>query len=318
MLGLNISASFNSAVTIYILIPLLLIPQMILSGAIFSFDKLNDAVSSRGKVPLIADLMASRWAFEALAVHQFKNNSYEYFLYDFEAIESRANYIKAYLVPDLEARLEKARLLELDGGEANIAEAGRQLRIVLTEGAKLSTDKIKLPVPTDYTPSSASNDLVYRQLFGFFTQIAEHYTDILSRVGEKKEAALSFMDQMQEGVSLNDLKNRYYNESLGELAKNLKAKKRIDEYRNQLIQQIDPIYRMPEEGAAMLDYRTHFLAPVKPFMGSFFNTFPFNLTVIWFMTIVLYLSLYFELIRKLIAYLGGISFKGVNKLPVRR
>ena len=34
LLGLNISSAFNSAVTIYILIPLLLIPQLILSGVV--------------------------------------------------------------------------------------------------------------------------------------------------------------------------------------------------------------------------------------------------------------------------------------------
>ncbi|MGC3948055.1 MAG: ATP-binding cassette domain-containing protein [Chryseolinea sp.] len=77
VLGLNISSAFNSAVTVYVMIPLLLIPQMILSGLLFSFDKLNDLISTKGKVPIVADLMASRWAYEALAVDQFKNNSYE-------------------------------------------------------------------------------------------------------------------------------------------------------------------------------------------------------------------------------------------------
>jgi hypothetical protein len=76
-LGLNISSAFNSAVTVYVMIPLLLIPQMILSGLLFSFDRLNDVISTKGKVPLVADMMASRWAYEALAVYQFKNNSYE-------------------------------------------------------------------------------------------------------------------------------------------------------------------------------------------------------------------------------------------------
>ena len=35
ILGLNISASFNSAITIYIVIPLIIIPMMVLSGAMF-------------------------------------------------------------------------------------------------------------------------------------------------------------------------------------------------------------------------------------------------------------------------------------------
>ncbi len=45
MLGLNISASFNSAVTIYILIPFLIIPQLILSGVIVKFDKLHPQIT---------------------------------------------------------------------------------------------------------------------------------------------------------------------------------------------------------------------------------------------------------------------------------
>jgi len=55
MLGLNISASFNSAITIYIIIPLLIIPMMVLSGAMFPFDKLNRKIGSVEKVPFIAE-----------------------------------------------------------------------------------------------------------------------------------------------------------------------------------------------------------------------------------------------------------------------
>ena len=53
MLGLNISASFNSAVTIYILIPLLIIPQLLLSGVVISFDKFNPRVTKPVGVPLV-------------------------------------------------------------------------------------------------------------------------------------------------------------------------------------------------------------------------------------------------------------------------
>jgi amino acid transporter len=66
MLGLNISASFNSVVTIYILIPILLIPQLILSGVIVKFDELNPLLSSKSRVPLSGDLMASRWLLKCL------------------------------------------------------------------------------------------------------------------------------------------------------------------------------------------------------------------------------------------------------------
>ncbi|MEJ0031896.1 MAG: ATP-binding cassette domain-containing protein [Bacteroidota bacterium] len=104
LLGLNISAGFKSAVTVYILIPLLLIPQMILSGLLFSYDKLNNAISQRGKVPLIADMMVSRWAFEAMAVHQFINNEYEESFYKYHKEQSQANFKATFLGEELRKR----------------------------------------------------------------------------------------------------------------------------------------------------------------------------------------------------------------------
>ena len=106
MLGLNISATFNSAITIYILIPILLIPQMIFSGAMFNFDKLNEWLGSEDKVPIIADIMASRWAFEALAVDEFKSNHFEKQFYNYEKFESVADFKKVYYLPELQQRIE--------------------------------------------------------------------------------------------------------------------------------------------------------------------------------------------------------------------
>jgi hypothetical protein len=52
ILGLNISDGFKTTVTIYILIPFLIIPQIILSGVIVKFDKLNPSLSSPNTIPI--------------------------------------------------------------------------------------------------------------------------------------------------------------------------------------------------------------------------------------------------------------------------
>jgi hypothetical protein len=57
MIGLNISAALDSVVTIYILIPFLIVPQLLFSGTMVKFDKLNKAISSYEVVPVIGDLM---------------------------------------------------------------------------------------------------------------------------------------------------------------------------------------------------------------------------------------------------------------------
>ena len=77
LVGLNISSAFNSAKVIYIIVPLLIIPQLLFSGVIVQFDKLHPSVSNATKVPWIGNMMVSRWAYEALAVEQASNNQLE-------------------------------------------------------------------------------------------------------------------------------------------------------------------------------------------------------------------------------------------------
>lgn len=91
-MGLNISSAFNSAVTIYILIPILLIPQLILSGVVVKFDKLNPSIGNTATVPMVGDLMASRWAFEAGMVAQYKDNKFEQQFYEDDKIMADADY----------------------------------------------------------------------------------------------------------------------------------------------------------------------------------------------------------------------------------
>jgi ABC transport system ATP-binding/permease protein len=51
-----------------------MIPQMVLGGAMFTFDKLNRDFTSADKVPLVADIMPSRYIYEGLMVHQYVHN----------------------------------------------------------------------------------------------------------------------------------------------------------------------------------------------------------------------------------------------------
>ncbi|MGZ4035633.1 MAG: ATP-binding cassette domain-containing protein, partial [Bacteroidia bacterium] len=105
MLGLNISASFNSAVTIYILIPILIIPQLLFSGVMVKFDKLNPLITSQNVVPVVGDMMASRWAFEALAVKQFKENAFNKKTYKYDKAIHIATYKKDYWLPAMITKL---------------------------------------------------------------------------------------------------------------------------------------------------------------------------------------------------------------------
>jgi hypothetical protein len=86
LIGLNISAAFKSAKVIYMIIPILVIPQIIFGGAIVRFDRFNHWFTHETHVPFLGDLMVSRWAFEALAVHAYRENEYEKHFVEFDDV----------------------------------------------------------------------------------------------------------------------------------------------------------------------------------------------------------------------------------------
>ncbi|HEX3009542.1 MAG TPA: ATP-binding cassette domain-containing protein, partial [Bacteroidales bacterium] len=59
LVGLVISSVLNSVIAVYILVPLIIVPQMLLSGVVVNYDKINKYVSSREFVPFVGDITAS-------------------------------------------------------------------------------------------------------------------------------------------------------------------------------------------------------------------------------------------------------------------
>jgi len=311
MLGLNISASFNSAVTIYILIPLVMIPMMILSGAMFSFDKLNRNVSRVDKVPIIAEFMVTKWSYEALMVHQFKDNKFmQNKLYQIEKEESQSDYKKVYWLPELFERLERVKN-EVNNTRTVIMSSG-DLQVIANEIIKESASNSDVPpfknpeslIPGKFDYQTAEKALEY------ITALDKYYGDKFQRISRQKENYFNFfLDRDPDTYNL--LRDRYQNEAVSDIVRKVYEKNKILEYDHQLVQHYDPIYQDPFIGN-MFTLRTHFYSPVKPFLGKTFDTYWYNMIFVWLLTILLYITLYFEWLKKLINLSEHFKKKSLN------
>ncbi len=305
VLGLNISSAFNSAVTVYVMIPLLLIPQMILSGVLFSFDKLNNVISTKGKVPLIADVMASRWAYEAMAVYQFVNNDYEAPYYEYEKQAAMADFKAEFIMNDLKARNKFIN--------DNIGSKDQETLKEIEKGLKILRDNLrnekfklgieKLSIDSEITIGKFNGELG-EKLDRYFDEYQKHYRKIYNQYTAKIEKRMAKNER--KGRNINDDKNRYLNESLSDLVRNTTTKSRLLEYDGELIQQINPVFQDPGK-SGIFDYRTQFFAPKKNLLGVEMGTFWFNIIVIWSMTVLFYIFLYFELLKKGINSFGKVN-----------
>lgn len=297
MLGLNVSQSFNSAVTIYILIPLLMIPMMILSGAMFSFDKLNRQISSVDKVPWIAEVMVTKWAYEALLVHQFKENKYERHIFELEKGQSIGDFKTVHYLPALNSKLDEARMEFME--KNRIDETSDQIRLLQNEIIKERqfSPQVEFTRPETLTPENFDLDMA--------NKVQEHLQNLEEYYSEMYHDATTEIEKwkthwMEKDPDLfKSLFDACHNESVTDIAKNVFEKNYMVEYNNELVQQIHPIFHDPVVRGP-LDFRAHFLAPRKHFAGKYFDTYWFNMLVIWLLTIMLYVTLYYQHLKKLL------------------
>jgi ABC transport system ATP-binding/permease protein len=322
MLGLNISASFNSAITIYIVIPLLIIPMMVLSGAMFSFDKLNRKIGNVDKVPLIAELMPTRWTYEALIVTQFKDNKYNKVVYNkqyetFYLLEkqiSEAEFNKVYRIKTLRDALETT-LYEYRNNPKNIGnneefllkKPGRQfskLELIRNELMKLpaSYDVEKFSYLEDLTPYEF-NPGIADSLTQYLDRLYKTFSKISNVASDKEDKFRSLNDR-----NLKKLENEYYNYKLEELVTKPYERKKILIYNNAIVQNTDPIYLDPEN-RGFIRFRTHFYAPAKYIFGIKADTFIFNITLVLLTTVILYFALYYEVLASIVIFFENFKFR---------
>ncbi len=308
LLGLNISASFNSAVTIYILIPLIVIPQMILGGAMFSFDKLNRAIGGGEDVPAIAEVMVSRWAFEGLMVDQFMNNPFEKELFEIEKKESMASFKQAYYIPKLQELLEDCILLKEEKSDSSVTLLNDKLTTISNE---LNSEQSEIKrITFSHNPKlnhSNFNDNEIENVRITLDNLTSYYTEIFSVVNGKKMLAMQQLQKSPEAQkAFIQAKDDYTNEYLNELVTKSVEKNKIIVKDNRLIQKKDPVFKDSKTSGFV---RTHFFAPNKPFLGRLYDSFGFNILIIWIFSAFLYVTLYYDGLKKALTFISSMSFK---------
>ncbi|MBX7093780.1 MAG: ATP-binding cassette domain-containing protein [Flavobacteriales bacterium] len=315
ILGLNISASFNSAKVIYILIPILIIPQLLFSGVIVRFDKLHPWFSSQSKVPLVGNVMASRWAYEAMAVAQFKDNKFEKQFFNYTKTSKFATWKKDWWMKELDKYVQEVKL-NMANPDAEAKELVKENLIILQNEIKREMAFIKAivhPMVDDLTPEKV-NENVLVETEVYLGKLKKHYKNVYKESSNKLD---SVKREMTKTPELNEAflkeQDEYTNQSLTNFVTNRNDLKPIVVENGYLVQKSDPIYLDPYDKGFL---ESHFYAPRKRLFGSYIDTFWANMMVIWLMSLTLTIALYFDLLKKLLnigSLLSGIIPKKKKK-----
>lgn len=272
--GLMLSQCLNSVVAIYITIPILLIPQILLCGLVVSFPDLTPD-SKTGNVPHIGNVIPSRWAYEALAVTQFTNNTFERPLFEQHKVKYETQYYNAVYLYEVQKQLETMEDERKKGEEV--------------KPEHLDVIKNSLPVITDVCgmkPYEGNYD--YASLRAY-TDEAEHILDKLGNKATLAEDAIITQYILKNGKdNFKQLKKENYNIQLENFCVNADTKHMHDIVDGHIVARAGYIYLTPRSHNGMAP----FYSSEKIIGSHHIPTIFFNIGVMIIMSIIMSILLY--------------------------
>ncbi len=160
LLALNLSDTFTQPVPVYILIPILLIPQLVLSGAVVPYDRFNPAIRGQRPVPFLADFTFTRWAYESMVVTHYLKSPYIQQLYPVRREISQLRYELLYVLPRYEGSGAKEPLQAAGYNSYEAWRAALQKRLQKLN-ARLAAIEVQVPETIRHqTYNAALEDLL--------------------------------------------------------------------------------------------------------------------------------------------------------------
>ena len=266
--GLILSQCLSSIVSIYISIPILLIPQILLCGLVVSFSDLTPK-STTGNVPLIGDLIPSRWSYEALAVTSFTDNAYEKPFFELDKARQENQFYNLGFLYELQSQLETMN---------NEKKHGKEV-----DPSHLNVINTNLPILSEFCGIAPyAGDGSYQSLYDYMKEAEK----ILAKRGNdltlKKDAMVSATVKQQGKDAFLALKKDNFNIKLEEFVTGADQLRMIDIVDDHLVPRSGIIYLTPHNKCG----RAPFYSSEKILGSWHIKTLWFNLGVILLMSII--------------------------------
>ena len=272
--GLILSQCLSSVVAIYISIPILLIPQILLCGLVVSFSDLTPK-STTGNVPLIGDIIPSRWAYEALAVTSFTDNAYEapFFKLDKEKYENQ--YYNLGFLYELQSQLETMKDEQRTGKEVKASH----METIRTNLPELIAFCGMKPYDGDYS---------YESLYQYMKKAEKILSDRGNQATLKADKLMSEMLRQQGKEEVLALKRDNYNLNLEDCVIGLNQARMLDVIDHHIVPRTGIIFLTPRSQCG----RAPFYSSEKIVGSWHIKTLWFNMTVMLLMSIILSILLF--------------------------
>ena len=272
--GLLLSQCLSSVVAIYISIPLLLIPQILLCGLVVSFSDLTPK-STTGNVPFIGNLIPSRWAYEALAVTSYTDNEFEKPFFELDKKKYETMYYNRGFLYELESQLETLK----DEGERDKTVDMNHIEVI----------KENLPILSEFCGIPPYNsDFSYPTLKDYFAKCEDILSKRSNEATLKADALMADMIRQVGKEAILELKRNNYNIKLEEFVIGADQQRMLEVVKTSLVPRAGLIFLTPRSTMGCAPFYSS-----EKILGTYhIKTLWFNMGVMLLMSILVAILLF--------------------------
>jgi hypothetical protein len=249
-------------------------------------------------VPFSGEIMASRWAFEALAVNQFMNNKFEKQFYAQDQKLKAAEFKKNYWLGKMRSKASSCQnSLNMAAEERNEEKFAIDLQLLRREIKKeLETTGKLIPFEgVEKLQADQIDEVQLEEVKDYLSRLNEHYIGLYNKYYDLKDQKIISKNRTQEDKdAFIQLKDMYTNDALTDLVTDKNEFNKILEMNGALYQKANPVYLDSKH------FRSHFFAPYKRLFGNRISTYWANIMVLWLMSLTLAITLNYDVLKKLI------------------
>jgi hypothetical protein len=235
---------------------------------VVSFSDLTPK-STTGNVPVIGDIIPSRWAYEALAVTSYTDNEYEAQFFDIDKEKYENQYYNMGFLYELQSQLETMQDEKKRGKEIK----PEHMEVIRTN----------LPTLTDYCQMKPyQGDYSYQSLHTYMDEVEHLLAKRSNEFSLKADALMSRLTRQIGKEAVLELKRNNYNTKLEDLVIGADQKRMLDIIDGHIVARTGLIFLTPRNNWG----RAPFYSSEKIIGSWHVKTLWFNLGVLLLMCIL--------------------------------
>jgi ABC transport system ATP-binding/permease protein len=282
IVGILLSNLFAKRKIVYFALLIIIVFNILFNGLTINTKSFPEPLSSAKYTPAVTELSPVKWAFEALFVEQTIHNDYESIFYELDQNIENAVFNANYLIPAIQQKLFQMN------DNFRKQENTKALKSIQFEIKQFATNSDIFPFEyiDDLIPEKVNNTII-KETSDYLTYIQLVLAESIQHLTQRKHELENKLIDSLGNTNYPLFKKKYFNTYLFDLANKFNSSVYVKFSNGEIIKSMNPLYLIPTSNFG----RAQLFAPVKMFNYLYYNTFWFNLIILWWFIFIFFIVL---------------------------